>query len=175
LKSYRIFIFIIILTSCFWNTTEAQNQSLCTAVVKSDKAKFTFPLPDRKEYTWNQSQTEHNHQEYIWQISLEGTNPQHNYNFGVFLFKFPWAKEMTGNLKKLFSLGQFSVWDIKTSSVRKDLPIDVLIENNRIVIIASDSTFKALFSNKPNLAHFKVQTPYEQLNFDTVAPIEYLK
>jgi hypothetical protein len=73
-------------------------------------------------------------------------------------------------------MAQFSVWDIDTYSLREDLPIDVHIETDKIVIIVSDkATVKALFSSKPTIAHFKVDTPYSELNFETTAPIEFIK
>ncbi len=176
LKALRTLSCIVILTAALWNTSVAQNQIQCEAIVQNQKAKFTFPLPDKKEFTWNQSQSEDNYLEYIWQVSLEGTNPQYNYNFGVFLFKYPGAKEKSGSLKRLFSMAQFSVWEMATSRVRADLPIEVIIENDKITILAADSaTIRALFSNKPTIAHFVVHTPYKQLNIEAVIPIEYVK
>jgi hypothetical protein len=176
LKALRAFSCIIILSISLWDTSLAQNQIQCKAIVQNQIAKFSFPLPDKKEFIWNQSQSEDNYQEYTWQVSLEGTNPQYNYNFGVFLFKFPGAKEKTGSLKRLFSMAQYSVWDMATTRVRDDLPIDVIIENDKITVLAKDSaTIKALFSHKPTIAHFMVQTPYKELNLETKTPIEYAK
>lgn len=154
----------------------AQKRIICRAVVDGQNAKFIFPLPDRSEFTWYQTKTKDDYQEYTWQVSLEGTNPQFKYNFGVYLYKYLGSREETGSLKKLFSRAQFSVWEMRSRKMRLDLPIDVYVKNQNITILVSNgATFKALFANKPTVAHFMVQTPYEQVNFETSSKIEYLK
>lgn len=173
MKLRYILSFIIIITA-LTNIALAQFRYQCKATVQNQVAIFTFPIPAKHEFKWNQEQTKDNTQEFVWQISLEGSDLTYKYNFGVYLYKFPRAIKMKGGLNKLFKIAQFSVWDMATSRVREDLPIEVHIETDKIVIIAKDkATFKALFSNKPTIAHFMVDTPYSELNFETTAPIEF--
>lgn len=148
----------------------------CRAVVQGQQARFIFPLPGMEEFTWYRSQTRENHLEYSWQVALEGSQPKYPFEFGIYLFKFPGRKEQTGSLEKLISRAQASVWDRATSNVREDLPIERLIERDKLIILVSNrATFEALFAHKPTVAHCMVYTPYKQLNFETSTRIEYRK
>jgi tetratricopeptide (TPR) repeat protein len=155
---------------------KVRNDKECRAVIQGQKAQFIFPLPGMEEFTWHRSQTQDNALEYAWEVSLEGLHPKYNFNFGIYLFKFPGRKEKTGGLVKLISKAQASVWDRATTNVREDLPIERLIDGNKLLILVSNSaTFEALFAHKPTIAHCRVHTPYKQLNFETSTRIEYLK
>ena len=175
MQALRTILFVITITSILSNVSVAQNNAQCRAIVQDRKVKFTFPLPDNKEFKWNQTRSDDNYPEYVWNISLEGSNPQYKFEFGIYLYKFPRATEKTGSLRELLSEAQFSVWDLKTSKVRDDLVIEVRIQDGKLSILVTDGvTFKELFSNKPIKAHFRVHTPYNRLNLESTTPIEYV-
>lgn len=172
----RYILVIVIIIAAAASISLAQYRYQCKATIQNHVAKFTFPLPAKNEFKWNQQQTKDDSLEYTWQVSLEGSDLKYKYKFGVYLFKFPGAKEIKGSLNKLFKMAQFTVWEINPNSFREDLPIDVHIETDKIVIIVSDkATMKALLSNKPTIAHFMVDTPYSEINFETTAPVGILK
>lgn len=175
MKLRYIFV-IVIIAAAATNISLAQYKYQCKATVQNQVIKFIFPLPARNEFNWNQVQTKDNSQEYAWQISLEGADLKYKYKVGVYLFKYPGAKEIKGSLNKLFKMAQFTVWDIDTYSFREDLPIEVHIDFDNIVILAKNkATVNALLSNKPTIAHFIVDTPYSDLNLETTAPIVFVK
>ncbi len=94
----RYILSLIIAITALPHISVAQYKYQCKATIQNGVAKFTFPLPAKNDFKWNQEQTKDNAQEYAWQVSLEGSNLKCKYKFGVYLFKFPGAKEIKGSL-----------------------------------------------------------------------------
>jgi hypothetical protein len=157
----------------------------CSAIVKGQTAQFIFPLPKRQPLTWNRGDTGDNVLEYLWQVSLEAAGASDIYEFGIYLFKFPGSVEAVGSPQNLLAAAQASVWERSLSApgaeygaarIRSDLVIQPLIDGDKLIVrVADRNTFAALFSHKPNTAHCKVRTPYEELNFEAVTPIQFVK
>jgi hypothetical protein len=157
----------------------------CGAVVTGQSAQFIFPVPKRQLLMWNRDDTLDNTLEYFWQISLEASGATEIYEFGIHLFKFPGSAEKVSSPQNLLAAAQASVWERSLSapgaeygaaSVRSDLVIQPLIDRDKLIIrVADKRTFTVLFSHKPKTAHCKVRTPYEELNFETVTRIDFLK
>jgi len=151
-----------------WGQANATEDMGCKALVKSNAIEFSFPVPNKEIFEWCQDKTTDNYLEYVWQVALEGVEPKYNYQFGIYLFKFPGSKQRKGDLKKLISQAQVSVWELKTGSVRQDMKIQAVIKSDRLIIRVTDkATISALMANKPTIAHFNVYTPYKELNLVT--------
>ncbi len=169
-----ITFFVLTISNLTW-AQSANNDNKCTAIVRGETAEFLFPLPNRQTWTWNRKETEDNNQEYSWDISLTETDPKGTYNFGVYLFKYPNSQEVTGSVDKLISYAQTSVWD-QSLSLRKDLIVQSTVQDQKLILKVSDKkTFSELFSQKPTIAHCRVRTPYEDLNFVGESQIEFKK
>jgi len=185
LRSLSLFTLLSIASASIAWAQPTTGTPTCRAVVEGQTAQFIFPLPKRQPLTWNRGDTWDNVLEYLWQISLEAAGASDIYEFGIYLFKFPGSAETVGSPQNLLAAAQASVWERSLSapgaeygaaSVRSDLVIQPFIDGDKLIVrVADRSTFAALFSHNPNTAHCKVRTPYEELNFDAVTPIQFVK
>jgi len=158
-----------------WGQETADYDKKCTAVVQGQRAQFSFSLPERQLWEWNLKETEDNKLEYTWEISLTGTDSKGKYNFGVYLFKYPHSQEVRGDIDRLISDAQTSVWD-QSLSIRDDLTIKSTIQDKKLLLNVTDSkTFAELFSQKPTIAHCRVSTPYPEINYISETQIEFKK
>ena len=162
---------LFLLTSFAWGQ-QATFDKECTAIVQGHTALFTFILPRRQTWTWNMKETPDNYQEYSWEITLEGGTATPKYKFGVYIFKFPSAQEEKGSINQLIADTQTSVWD-QSLRIREDLIIQSNVEDNKLILRISDKkTFSELFSQKPMIAHYRVRTPYTDINYVGKTQIE---
>jgi hypothetical protein len=134
---------------------------LCSAYVENNQASFIFPISGAGPYRWFQSTTDDNEREYTWELSLSTTNA--NYNFGVYLFKFPASTPQEGTLKKLIKIAQYSVWsrgENDNLKVIEDLVIDASVIDNRVAVSVRDQkTFKLLFKESPKKVFYRILQP----------------
>ena len=118
-------------------------------------------------------ETSDNSLEYAWEISLGGTERSGRDKFGVYLFKYPHAREITGSIAKLIATAQTSVWD-ESSHLRWDLPVRSTIEGHKLVLrVADKKIFDALFYQKQRIVHCRFRTPYEEFNYAGESRIEF--
>lgn len=179
------FFSILLASSAAFGQGEAYVKT-CTAVVRNQTAEFTFPLPKRKIWTWNMTKTKENYLEYSWQICLKEPKLQCKYAFGVYHFKLS-KSPGRGDLKQLLFFSQKSVCNAtgRSMAVQRDLKIDANIESiyfvtshpatALVISITDKKTFARLFANHPTLALCNVQTPYNDINFESETQIKYLK
>jgi hypothetical protein len=175
MRIISFFTFVsLFIVSFAWGQETAYNQK-CTGIVRGEAAEFIFPLPNKQTWKWNMKETVDNYQEYTWEISLAGAESSCKYNFGIYLFKFPNSKEVTGNISELLSDAQTSVWD-ESLSVRQALIVQSTVQDQKLILKVSDKkTFSELFSQKPTIAHCRVSTPYEDINFVGETQLEFRK
>jgi hypothetical protein len=173
-KKIAFLTFVFFALSGFaWGQSEIYDKK-CTAIVQGQTAQFIFPLPEKKNWTWNKKETSQNVMEYSWQISLHRSEMPANYDFGIYHFKFH-TDEATGSIKELIEVSQISVWD-ESHKIQENLIIEASVENERIIIKVLDKeTFVKLFSSNPTIADCQVLTPYKELNFKSTAWIEFNK
>jgi hypothetical protein len=175
MRAICILTLSLLLSSGFAWGQQAAYDKECTAIVQGQTAKFIFQLPEKQTWTWNMKETDDNSLEYKWEIGLEGGAAAGTYNFGVYLFKYPGAREATGGITQLLSACQTSVWD-ESLRIRKDLIIQSAVEGRRLVISISDNkTFAGLFSQKPAAAYCRVRTPYDDINYQNKVRIDLTK
>jgi hypothetical protein len=146
-----------------------------TAVVKSDKARFTLPVPARSEWQWRKPETADRAQEYRMDVSVknEGTN----YTFGFYIWKRASSKPQMGSFSDLIKAGQKSVFERKTSSrgftIIRDAEVKVTPKGNSLVIeIDGHKDVSRLFSGKPSEVTFKITVPGETPT-TKVVPVKY--
>lgn len=127
-----------------------------TAVVGPVRARFTFPLPERDTWSWDQPVTEARSQEYQWEVEV--TNAGETFVFGYSHFKQPNPRPQEGDLWSLIGHGQASVWrkTSEGSSLFTEASVQVRPEGaDRLVVWIDDSWTRAqLFGENPDSVTF---------------------
>jgi hypothetical protein len=146
-----------------------------TAVVKADEARFTLPVPERREWKWRLPETKDSAQEYRMDVTVKNGGTE--YTFGFYLWKRAGAKPGTGSFSDLLDTGQKSVFERPQGTRRlaliRDAGVKVNQEGDRLVITVSGRKDVArLFSGKPEKVTFKIAVPGDNPRQKTV-PVDY--
>ena len=146
-----------------------------TAVVKSDEARFTLPLPRRRGWKWRRPETGDNTQEYRMDVSVK--NGGSEYTFGFYLWKRAGAKPVTGSFSDLLEAGQKSVFERPASarlfSLVRDAAVKVSERGETLIItISGRKNVARLFDGKPPEVTFKITVPGDDPKQETV-PVRY--
>ncbi|HEY0174498.1 MAG TPA: hypothetical protein VGB98_26005 [Pyrinomonadaceae bacterium] len=129
-----------------------------TAVVKGSEARFTLPVPQRPEWRWRRGETKDNGREYL--MSVKVVNEGREFSFGLYLWKFPGAKEASGSFSSLIDAGQKSLFE-RTAAGRmtmiRDGGVRVKQDGQHLVItVGGRKNVARLFSGRP--AEVRIET-----------------
>jgi hypothetical protein len=164
MRNWVVLSLLILVIGILGEQANAIQETDIQEIIRPNILEFSFLISDKDTFEWYQDKTPDNDLEYAWQIRLEGTETRSNYEFGVYLFKYPSSKPTKGDFKKLISRSQVSVWD-QNGNQNKDMKIMALVENNRLIIRVTDKgTIAALMANDPKTVYFTIRSPY---NFTT--------
>lgn len=164
MRNWLIFALLVLGIGVAYGQSNEIQETDVHIIFKPDLLEFSFPIPNRDVFEWYQDKTPDNDLEYAWEIRLGGTETRSNYEFGVYLYKYPGSKPTKGDFKKLISESQVSVWN-RNGSLNTDLKIKAHIKYDRLIVRVTDKdTISALTVNKPKFVYFTVRTPY---NFTT--------
>ncbi|MGA7827547.1 MAG: hypothetical protein WCA04_07810 [Geobacteraceae bacterium] len=159
MRNWLILSLLILAIGITSEQTNAFQEPDIQAIIRPNVLEFIFPIPNKDTFEWYQDNTPDNDLEYAWQIRLEGTEKRSDYEFGVYLFKYPGSKPAKGNFTKLISRAQVSIWD-QNGNQNKEMKISALVENSRLIIRVTDKrTIGALMANHPKTVYFTVRAP----------------
>lgn len=144
------------------------------AVVKPDEARFTLPVPARREWKWLQPETKESAREYALDVKV--LNEGHEYTFGLFLWKFRGARPRSGTFSSLIEDGQKSVFERSQSrlmSIVRDAGVKVKQEGDNLVItVRGKKNVARLFSGRPAEVTFEISLPGDSPIIQKV-PVKY--
>jgi hypothetical protein len=145
-----------------------------TATVKPDEARFTLPVPPRREWKWRQPETKERAQEYRMDVTVKNEGAE--YTFGFYLWKFPGAKPRSGNFSALLDAGQTSLFERAQSrhmTILRDAGVKLKQAGDSLIIIVHGRKNVArLFSGRPVEVTFQTTLPGDAPTSKTV-PVEY--
>lgn len=122
-----------------------------TAVVKGSEARFTLPVPQRPEWRWRRGETKESAREYM--MSVKVSNEGREYSFGLYLWKFPGAKEERGSFSSLIEDGQKSLFERSSAgrmTIIRDGGVRVKQDGQHLVItVGGRKNVARLFSGRP--------------------------
>lgn len=132
-----------------------------TAIVKSDEARFTLPVPARREWKWLQPETKERAREYALDVKV--VNEGSEYTFGFYLWKFPGARPRSGSFSSLIEDGQKSVFERSESrhmTIIRDAGVKVTQEGDSLrITVRGKKNVARLFSGRPAEVTFGIALP----------------
>lgn len=133
-----------------------------SATVGGTRARFVFPVPAVPQWTWYRPTSRPNAVEYRW--TAEVSSGGDSYEFGFFLYKLRAPSVPSkGKLSKLLGVGQMSVFHDsggETRAVLPDVKVRVRQKSGSIIVeIRDPATLRLLFSQRPEEAVLRSQTP----------------
>jgi peroxiredoxin len=133
----------------------AQASFAYEAVVGSREALFTFALPYRTEWRWNQPTTQPGHFEYRWDVRVADSS--RTYRVGFLEARFPGAPPAQGSLEPLLDAGQtsFFVFEGGRGTVDPGVNVEVIPGRTRLWVSLQDPDAVArLFAARPPMVTF---------------------
>jgi hypothetical protein len=124
-------------------------------------AEFSIPVSRGQRWHWARPTTRANASEFRWEIGV--TTVYGEFQFGFSSFKYPGAKQGSGDLADLLKEGQASVWkrDPRGGLVLvRDASVSVSASNGGVTIRVLDPvTLRLLFAGQPSRATVVTRTP----------------
>ena len=132
-----------------------------SGVVTPTCAEFSIPVPRGQRWHWARPTTKPNASEFRWEIGV--TTVYGEFQFGFASFKYPGAKEGSGDLADLLKEGQASVWKREPTVgavVVREASVSVSASNGGVTIRVGDPvTLRLLFAGQPSRATVITRTP----------------
>lgn len=134
-----------------------------SANVGGKRARIVFAVPAVPQWTWYRPTSRFNAVEYRW--TAEVSSGGDRYEFGFFLYNWrpPNGVPSKGKLSELLGVGQMSVFHDSGGATRAVLPdakVRVSHKSGTIIVeIRDPATLRLLFSNRPEEAVLRSQTP----------------
>ncbi|MDT5157397.1 MAG: hypothetical protein QOH51_1754 [Acidobacteriota bacterium] len=149
-------------------------QESFTAIVKRDEARFTLPVPARREWKWLQPETKENAREYALDVKV--SNEGHEYAFGFFLWKFRGAKPRSGGFSYLIADGQKSLF-VRAQSGHMTIIHDAGVKvkqvgDSLVITVQGKKNVARLFSGRPAEVTFEIALPGDSPITRTM-PVKY--
>jgi len=145
-----------------------------TATVKSGEARFTLPVPQRREWQWRRSETKERGREYVFDVKV--VNEGRTYSFGLFMWKFPGARPANGSFASLVNAGQKNVFESDGSGhnlIVRDVDVKVKLKGEQLIITVSGrKNVERLFSGRPSTVTIETIILDEPRTSQTV-PVTY--
>jgi hypothetical protein len=146
-----------------------------TATVKRDEARFTLPIPARREWKWLLPETQESAREYAMDVKV--LNEGKEYAFGFYVWKFRGAKPRSGSFSALIGDGQKSVFvrsQSRLMSVVRDAGVKAKQEGDRLIItVGGRKNVARLFSGRPAEVTFEISLPGDSPTSQTI-PVKYV-
>ncbi|MBD0371349.1 MAG: hypothetical protein ICV60_10975 [Pyrinomonadaceae bacterium] len=178
MKKYLAALILSIAALCQPVTAQAQADAEgFTAIVKSDEARFTLPVPQRREWKWRRPETKESAQEYRMDVTVKNEGTE--YTFGFYLWKPRKASRPgQGSFLQLLDAGQKSLFERPTSasgfSLVPDAGLKVSEKGDTLLItINGRNNVARLFSAKPSEVTFTITVPGEGPKRKLV-PVKYV-
>lgn len=145
-----------------------------TATVKQDEARFTMPIPARKNWKWRVPQTKPEMREYM--MSVKVLNEGQEFSFGFYLWKFPNSRPGAGRFSSLLEAGQESLF-ARASNAHNIIVRDAGVKarqdgDNLVITVKGRKNVARLFSGRPAEVVFQTELLGEAPTSQTV-PVKY--
>lgn len=140
-----------LLLPCTPSQTAAQTRSEYAAVVGPAEATFTFPVPARAEWSWNDPATRAGRIEYHWGITV--ADADRRYRLAYLLARLPGSPPARGDLAALLAAGERSFFILTDRGGRQDagVEVEVVAGTGRLQIRLRDrDAVERLFSSRPD-------------------------
>jgi hypothetical protein len=153
---------------------QAGDATAYAAVVGKDEARFTMPVPARKNWKWRVPETQTSMREYMFSVKV--LNEGQEFSFGFYLWKFPNSRPGAGRFSSLLEAGQQSLFARASNGhniIIRDAGVKARQDSDNLVItVKGHKNVSRLFSGRPAEVVFQTELLGEAPTSQTV-PVKY--